>query len=55
MTTGAKNAALSHANDAMKIAEINAEKVGILSSELGHLKLELSEAKREIESCRRRS
>ena len=45
-----KNAALSHADDAMKIAEINAEKVGILSSELGHLKLELSEAKREIES-----
>lgn len=38
MTTEAKNAALSHADDAMKIAEINAEKVGILSSEVGHLK-----------------
>ena len=34
----------------MKIIEINAKKVRILSSELGHLKLKLSEAKREIES-----
>ena len=33
----------------MKITEINAEKVEILASEVGHLKLELSEAKREIE------
>ena len=55
MTTRAKNAALSHADDAKRIAEINAEKVGILSSELGHLNLELLEAKREIESRRRRS
>uniref|UniRef100_A0A1D1YD59 WEB family protein At4g27595, chloroplastic n=1 Tax=Anthurium amnicola TaxID=1678845 RepID=A0A1D1YD59_9ARAE len=38
MTTEAKNVALSHADDAMKIAEINAEKVEILSSEVAHLK-----------------
>ncbi|XP_077244817.1 WEB family protein At5g16730, chloroplastic-like [Tasmannia lanceolata] len=35
MTSDAKNAALSHADDAMKIAEINAEKVEFLSAELG--------------------
>ncbi|MQM11246.1 hypothetical protein Taro_044154 [Colocasia esculenta] len=38
MTVEAKNAALGHADDAMKIAEINAEKVDILSSEVTHLK-----------------
>ncbi|XP_039141872.1 WEB family protein At3g02930, chloroplastic-like isoform X2 [Dioscorea cayenensis subsp. rotundata] len=38
MTTDAKNTALSHADDAMKIAEINAEKVEILSGEVNRLK-----------------
>ncbi|XP_068634359.1 WEB family protein At3g02930, chloroplastic-like [Aristolochia californica] len=38
MTTDAKNTALSHADDAMKIAEINAEKVELLSNELGLVK-----------------
>ncbi|PKA53271.1 Putative WEB family protein [Apostasia shenzhenica] len=38
MTTDAKNTALSHADDAMKIAEVNAEKVELLSGELSHLK-----------------
>ncbi|XP_008796253.1 putative WEB family protein At1g65010, chloroplastic [Phoenix dactylifera] len=38
MTNDAKNAALSHADDAMKIAEINAEKVELLSDEVSRLK-----------------
>ncbi|CAN4089369.1 unnamed protein product [Withania somnifera] len=38
MTSDAKNQALSHADDATKIAEIQAEKVEILSAELGRLK-----------------
>ncbi|KAH7687428.1 WEB family protein [Dioscorea alata] len=38
MTTDAKNTALSHADDAMKIAEINAEKVELLSGEVSRLK-----------------
>ncbi|KAJ0989945.1 hypothetical protein J5N97_008301 [Dioscorea zingiberensis] len=41
MTTDAKNTALSHADDAMKIAEINAEKVELLSGEVGRLKASL--------------
>ncbi|KAG0460613.1 hypothetical protein HPP92_020520 [Vanilla planifolia] len=38
MTTDAKNAALSHADDAVKIAEVNAHKVEILSGEINRLK-----------------
>lgn len=38
MTNDAKNVALSHADDAMKIAEINAEKVELLSGDVSHLK-----------------
>ncbi|CAK9160641.1 unnamed protein product [Ilex paraguariensis] len=38
MTSDAKNQALSHADDATKIAEIHAEKVGILSDEVVRLK-----------------
>lgn len=38
MTTEAKTTALSHTNDAMKIAEINAEKVEVLSGEITRLK-----------------
>ncbi|KAI3457853.1 hypothetical protein Pfo_014516 [Paulownia fortunei] len=38
MTCDAKNQALSHADDATKIAEIHAEKVEALSAELVHLK-----------------
>ncbi|XP_022891780.1 WEB family protein At4g27595, chloroplastic-like [Olea europaea var. sylvestris] len=38
MTSDAKNQALSHADDATKIAEIHAEKVEILSAELIRLK-----------------
>ncbi|XP_010935030.1 WEB family protein At3g02930, chloroplastic [Elaeis guineensis] len=38
MATEAKNTALSHADDAMKIAEINAEKVELLSGEVNRLK-----------------
>ncbi|CAN1217761.1 WEB family protein At5g16730, chloroplastic [Linum perenne] len=38
MTTDAKNQALSHADDATKIAEIHAEKVEILSAELIRLR-----------------
>ncbi|XP_057548540.1 WEB family protein At5g16730, chloroplastic-like [Amaranthus tricolor] len=38
MVTDAKNQALSHADDATKIAEIHAEKVEVLSSELVKLK-----------------
>ncbi|CAL1361807.1 unnamed protein product [Linum trigynum] len=37
-TTDAKNQALSHADDATKIAEIHAEKVEILSTELARLR-----------------
>ncbi|KAG6512129.1 WEB family protein At5g16730, chloroplastic-like [Zingiber officinale] len=37
MTTEAKNSALKHADDAMKIAEINAEKVELLSKEFNRL------------------
>ncbi|CAK7333651.1 unnamed protein product [Dovyalis caffra] len=39
MTTDAKNQALSHADDATKIAEIHAEKVEILSAEMSRLKV----------------
>ncbi|XP_074572604.1 WEB family protein At3g02930, chloroplastic-like [Curcuma longa] len=39
MTTEAKNSALNHADDAMKIAEINAEKVDLLSKEVNRLKV----------------
>lgn len=38
MTTEAKNTALVHADDAMKIAEINVEKVEMLSGEISRLK-----------------
>ncbi|CAL1412269.1 unnamed protein product [Linum trigynum] len=38
MTTDAKNQALSHADDATKIAEIHAEKMEILSTELNRLR-----------------
>ncbi|KAL0913505.1 hypothetical protein M5K25_016971 [Dendrobium thyrsiflorum] len=38
MTTEAKNSALGHADDAMKIAEINVEKMEMLSGEVSHLK-----------------
>ncbi|XP_077234971.1 WEB family protein At3g02930, chloroplastic-like [Tasmannia lanceolata] len=38
MISDAKNTALSHADDAMKIAEINAEKVEFMSGELGRLR-----------------
>eukprot|EP00268_Persea_americana_P034982 TRINITY_DN3455_c0_g1_i6.p1 TRINITY_DN3455_c0_g1~~TRINITY_DN3455_c0_g1_i6.p1 ORF type:complete len:864 (-),score=302.51 TRINITY_DN3455_c0_g1_i6:290-2881(-) len=41
MTSEAKNAALSHADDAMKIAEINAEKAEVLSAEVSRLKASL--------------
>ncbi|KAG1359389.1 WEB family protein, chloroplastic [Cocos nucifera] len=37
MATEAKNSALSHADDAMKIAEINAERVELLSGEVNRL------------------
>ncbi|XP_068650028.1 WEB family protein At3g02930, chloroplastic-like [Aristolochia californica] len=49
MTTDAKNTALSHADDAMKIAEINAEKVEVLSNELGRIKA-LLDSKLEVQS-----
>ncbi|XP_050386124.1 WEB family protein At3g02930, chloroplastic-like [Argentina anserina] len=49
MTCDAKNQALSHADDATKIAEIHAEKVEILSAELTRLK-GLLEAKKETET-----
>lgn len=49
MTTDAKNQALSHADDATKIAEIHVEKAELLSSELTRLK-GLLESKREIEA-----
>lgn len=38
MTSDAKNQALSHADDATKIAEIHAEKVDLLSTELSRVK-----------------
>ncbi|KAK1325752.1 WEB family protein [Acorus calamus] len=43
MNIDAKNVALSHADDAMKIAEIHAEKVEVLSSEVSRLKTLLEE------------
>ncbi|KAL6127405.1 hypothetical protein ACLB2K_070770 [Fragaria x ananassa] len=49
MTCDAKNQALSHADDATKIAEIHAEKVEILSAELTRLK-GLLESKQETET-----
>lgn len=49
MTCDAKNQALSHADDATKIAEIHAEKVEILSSELTRLKA-LLDSKHESEA-----
>ncbi|CAL9102498.1 unnamed protein product [Musa acuminata var. zebrina] len=44
MTTEAKNSALGHADDAMKIAEINADKVELLSREVSRLKALLDSA-----------
>ncbi|OAY41770.1 WEB family protein At5g16730, chloroplastic [Manihot esculenta] len=49
MTTDAKNQALSHADDATKIAEIHADKVEILSAELIRLKA-LFDSKLETEA-----
>ncbi|KAJ6855039.1 WEB family protein [Populus alba x Populus x berolinensis] len=49
MTTDTKNQALSHADDATKIAEIHAEKVEILSAELSQLKV-LLDSKLETEA-----
>ncbi|KAI3925662.1 hypothetical protein MKX01_017796 [Papaver californicum] len=49
MTADAKNQALSHAEDATKIAEIHAEKVEVLTAELGKLKA-LLDVKVERES-----
>lgn len=49
MTCDAKNQALSHADDATKIAEIHAEKVDILSAELTRLKA-LLDSKLETEA-----
>jgi chromosome segregation ATPase len=49
MTTDTKNQALSHADDATKIAEIHAEKVEILSVELSQLKV-LLDSKLETEA-----
>ncbi|XP_011012023.1 PREDICTED: WEB family protein At3g02930, chloroplastic-like [Populus euphratica] len=49
MITDAKNQALSHADDATKIAEIHAEKVEILSSELTRLNV-LLDSKLETEA-----
>ncbi|XP_052180299.1 WEB family protein At3g02930, chloroplastic-like [Diospyros lotus] len=48
MTCDAKNLALSHADDATKIAEIHAEKVEILSAELAQVKSML-DSKLEME------
>lgn len=53
MTTDAKNQALSHADDATKIAELHVEKVEILSSELTRLKA-LLDSQRETESIKNR-
>ncbi|KAB1205313.1 hypothetical protein CJ030_MR7G012051 [Morella rubra] len=50
MTCDAKNQALSHADDATKIAEIHAEKVEILSAELTRLKA-LLDSKVETLAC----
>ncbi|CAD6204611.1 unnamed protein product [Miscanthus lutarioriparius] len=52
MANEAKKAALGHADDAMKIAEVNAEKVEILSNEVVRLKglLDLSAASEESKS-----
>ncbi|XP_058085341.1 WEB family protein At3g02930, chloroplastic-like isoform X2 [Magnolia sinica] len=49
MTSDAKKTALSHADDAMKIAEMNAEKVELLTGELSHLKA-LLDSKLETKS-----
>ncbi|XP_059304340.1 WEB family protein At3g02930, chloroplastic-like [Lycium ferocissimum] len=49
MTSDAKNQALSHADDATKIAEIQAEKVEILSAELVRVK-SLLESRNESDS-----
>ncbi|PON77565.1 WEB family [Parasponia andersonii] len=49
MTCDAKNQALSHADDATKIAEIHAEKAEILSAELNRLKA-LLDSKLETET-----
>ncbi|XP_062119715.1 WEB family protein At5g16730, chloroplastic-like [Humulus lupulus] len=49
MTCDAKNQALSHADDATKIAEIHAEKAEILSAELARLKT-LLDSKLEAET-----
>ncbi|KAI4295266.1 hypothetical protein L6164_035330 [Bauhinia variegata] len=49
MTCDAKNQALSHADDATKIAEIHAEKAEILSAELARLKA-LLDSKLETEA-----
>ncbi|XP_021899648.1 putative WEB family protein At1g65010, chloroplastic, partial [Carica papaya] len=49
MTSDAKDQALSHADDATKIAEMHAEKVEILSSELTRLKA-LLDSKHESEA-----
>lgn len=48
-TCDAKNQALSHANDATKIAEIHAEKVEVLSDELSRMKA-LLDSKYETEA-----
>ncbi|KAL5837077.1 hypothetical protein ACOSQ3_014246 [Xanthoceras sorbifolium] len=53
MTSDAKNKALSHADDATKIAEIHAEKVEILSSELTRLKA-LLDSKHESEAIEKK-
>ncbi|XP_050221640.1 WEB family protein At5g16730, chloroplastic isoform X2 [Mercurialis annua] len=49
MTTDAKNKALSHADDATKIAEIHVDKMEVLSSELTRLKV-LLDSKLETEA-----
>ncbi|KAK2658369.1 hypothetical protein Ddye_004902 [Dipteronia dyeriana] len=53
MTSDAKNQALSHADDATKIAEIHVEKVEILSSELTRLKA-LLDSKHESEAIEKK-
>ncbi|KAK9120778.1 hypothetical protein Syun_018395 [Stephania yunnanensis] len=49
MTTDAKNQAMSHADDATKIAEIHADKVELLSAELNRVKA-LLDSKVEVEA-----
>ncbi|XP_043695191.1 WEB family protein At3g02930, chloroplastic-like isoform X1 [Telopea speciosissima] len=49
MTSDAKNQALSHADDATKIAEMHAEKVELLSKELSRVKAKL-DSKSETEA-----